>query len=325
MGEIEVYNICVIGVGSLGKRHLESLLNSNFELNIYCYDINEHALDNFEGRDKYSNKKINMVTSFDEFPKNMDFALFAMTSKGRREMFDQLVNQCTVKNILFEKVLFQKVEDYEHVAQKLKELNIRAWVNCGRRQMDSYQELRKKLVSANEMCISISGSEWGLACNTIHYLDLVEFLSGSKETVIDKFNLLPEMAESKRMGFKEVYGRIEGHSGKCKTFSIDCMKSSDVSTIMVTISTDIGHYVIFEGQQKLISIPKANGYKFVEEEFLIPYQSQMTQYVLEDILLSGVSKLATFDVSSRLHLQFIKPLIKFFKENGWENESCPIT
>ncbi len=319
-----MYNICVIGVGTLGKRHLESLLNSKLELNVYCYDINKHALDDFKWDSVGNKNKFNMVTSFETLPREIDFALFAMTSKGRREMFDQLVNQCTVKNILFEKVLFQNIEDYEYVGRKLKELNIKAWVNCARRQMDSYQELRKKLEKAKEMRISISGSEWGLACNTIHQLDLVEFLSGSEETVIDRISFLPEIAESKRRGFKEVYGTIVGHSGKCKSFSINCMKGSDVP-LMVTISTDIGQYVIFEGKQKLISMSNTDGYDIIEEEFSMPYQSQMTQYVLEDILLLGKSRLSTFDVSSRLHLVLIEPLIKFFMENGWENESCPIT
>ena len=319
-----MYNIVIIGVGALGKRHLQSIVNSKLDLDIYCYEINEHALDSFEWENTYNNKTINMVTSFDELLKKVDFALFAMTSKGRREMFDKLIDQCKVDNILFEKVLFQNVEDYTHVGQRLKELNIKAWVNCARRQMDSYQDLRKQLETSKEMRISISGSEWGLACNTIHQLDLIEFLSGSEETIIDRLNLLPEIADSKRKGFKEVYGSIEGHGGKCKSFSINCMKGSDVPS-MVTISTDIGQYVIFEGKQKIISLSKENGYIITEGEFVMPYQSQMTQFVMEDILLTGESRLVKFDVSSRLHLVFIEPLIKFFKENGWENESCPIT
>lgn len=319
-----MHNIVIIGVGALGKRHLSSILNSKLELSVYCYDINEHALDSFEWENTYNNKTLTMATSFNELPKTVDFALFAMTANGRREMFDQLIEHCSVKNILFEKVLFQKVEDYEHVSSKLQELNIKAWVNCARRQMDSYQDLRKQLEAAKEMRISISGSEWGLACNTIHQLDLIEFLSGSDKTIIDKFNLLPEIADSKRSGFKEVYGTIEGHSGRCKSFFINCMKGSDVPG-MVTISTDIGQYVIFEGKQKVISMSKENSYDITEGEFVMPYQSQMTQFVMEDILLTGESRLAEFDVSSRLHLVFIEPLIKFFKENGWENESCPIT
>lgn len=46
---------------------------------------------------------------------------------------------------------------------------------------------------------------------------------------------------------------------------------------------------------------------------------------MEDILLKGESRLTKFDISARLHLEFIKPLIKFFEENGMEEGKCPIT
>ena len=319
-----MYNIVIIGVGALGKRHLQSIVQSKIDLDIYCYDINEHALDGFEWENTYNNKIITMVNSFEELPKIVDFALFAMTAKGRREMFDQLIAHCTVKNILFEKVLFQKIEDYEHVGGKLRELNINAWVNCARRQWDSYQELKKELEAAREMRVIISGGEWGLACNAIHQIDLIEFLSGSSETKVDSMALLPIITDSKRAGFKEVYGTISGHSGKCSYFSITCMKDTNVPSV-VTISSDIGQYIILEGKQKMVCMTKDGKYEFTEKEFLVPYQSQITQFVMEDMLFNTQSRLVEYDISSRLHLEFIRPLTKFFYENGWENESCPIT
>ena len=318
------YKVVLIGVGALGKRHLSSIMNTKLALDVFCYDINSQALNNFEWDNQYNNKTLTMVTTFDDFPKEIDFALFAMTSNARRTMFEQLVSQCKVKNILFEKVLFQNIEDYECVGRILKDLNIKAWVNCARRQMDSYHELAKELATARDIRISVTGGEWGLACNAIHMIDLIEFISGSLETKIDKMQLLNEIADSKRKGFKEVYGSLEGHSGKCSYFSITCMKNS-TSPIMLSISTDSGQYIIIEGKRKIISMTETNNYELIEKEFEIPYQSQMTQHVLEDILLTGESRLANFDVSSRLHLEFIKPLIKFFNENGWENQSCPIT
>ena len=75
----------------------------------------------------------------------------------------------------------------------------------------------------------------------------------------------------------------------------------------------------------MILMTEENRYELIEKDFDIPYQSQMTQYVMEDILLTGDSRLAKYDVSSRLHLEFIMPLMNFFRENGWEDESCPIT
>ena len=318
------YKVVMIGVGALGKRHLSSIMNTKLPLDVFCYDINSQALNNFEWDNKYNNKTLAMVSSFDDFPKKIDFALFAMTSTGRREMFEQLISHCKVKNILFEKVLFQKIEDYGYVGRRLNELNIKAWVNCARRQMDSYQELARELAFARDIRISLAGGEWGMACNAIHMIDLIEFISGGLETKIDKMQLLPEIANSKRKGFKEVYGSMEGHSGKCSHFSITCMKNSS-SPITLFISTDVGQYIIIESKRKIISMTEKNNYELTEKVFDMPYQSQMTQHVLEDILLTGNSRLAPFDVSSRLHLEFIKPLIKFFNENGLGCQSCPIT
>lgn len=318
------YSLIIIGTGNLGKKHLTSILNSDLELDIHCFDINTTALNDFEWNNKYNNKRLKQISSFEELPEIVDFALFAMVSKGRREMFDLLTKKRTIKNILFEKVLFQRIDDYEHVGNRLRELNINAWVNCARRQMDSYQSLKERLKSAKEMRISISGGEWGLACNAIHEIDLIEFLSEANSTFVNKLDLLPLIVESKRPGFKEVYGTISGISGRCTNFSINCMKDNNVPDIL-TIFTDIGQFIIYEGKRKMISMAKENGYELKEETFDIPYQSQMTQLVLEDILLRGTSRLVEYDESARLHLQFMKPLMKFFHENGLGDAVCPIT
>ena len=319
-----IYKIVIIGTGALGKRHLSSILNSGLPMDVYCYDINPKAMDKFEWKDTFHNKTLNIVSSFDAFPEEIDFALFAMTSKGRREMFDQLTDKKQIKNILFEKVLFQKPEDYDHVGSRLKALNIRAWVNCPRRQMESYQKLKKELADAEEMRISVSGGEWGMACNAIHELDIIEYLAGSGNTCVKELKLLPVISESRRVGFKEVYGEISGCSGRCRQFSLSCMKGTDVPDMM-TITSDIGQYIIIEGKQKIICMTAKNGYELEERPFVIPYQSQMTQFVMEDILLKGTSRLTEFDESARLHLQLINPMIRFFEENGMEEGICPIT
>ncbi len=318
------FTIVIIGIGALGKRHLSSILNSELPLNVYCYDINQKALDEFEWHDVYHNKTLDMVSSLAEFPKQIDLAVFSMTSQGRRNMFDNLVAAADVKNILFEKVLFQTREDYEHVGNRLQKSGINAWVNCARRQMDCYQNLQRELAEAKEMRITISGGEWGLACNAIHEIDIIEFLADSKETVVEKVELLPEITESKRPGFKEVYGTVKGHSGKCKEFTINCMKNNNTPDIML-ISSDIGQYIVIEGKKKMICMTAQNGYELEEKPFNMLYQSQMTQYVMEDILLRQASRLTCYEDSARLHLQFICPLIKFFEERGMEEGKCPIT
>lgn len=321
---MEKFNVVVIGVGALGKRHLSSIMQSELALNVFCYDINVKALENFEWEDTNHNKTLKMIHSLDLLPQKVDFAVFAMTSSGRREMFDKLLENTVVKNILFEKVLFQRIEDYYHVKTKLDELKINAWVNCARRQMDSYNKLKHKLLGCSEMEITISGGEWGLACNAIHLLDLVSYLSNCQELTIMDYDFMPGLFESKRQGYLEVYGTIDGKCGKCKKFSITCMKGTDVP-ITITINTDKAQYYIIESKKKIISMLSETKYDIDIAEFDIPYQSQMTQFVMEEVLLSGTSRLTRYDESAKLHIAYLDVLLDHFHENGMEGDSCLIT
>ena len=59
-------NIAIIGVGALGKRHLEAVLKCQEEMCIYCVDVNPLALDGFQKNDIYENKTIIFSTDMDE-------------------------------------------------------------------------------------------------------------------------------------------------------------------------------------------------------------------------------------------------------------------
>ena len=315
-------NIVIVGVGGVGKKHLSSIMNSKIKKNIYCIDINENALDDMPECEK---KKVSLVKTITDLPKiEFDFALFSMTSKGRREMYDEMVNHIKVNNILFEKVLFQRTEDYEHVLQDLKKKEIKAWVNCARRQMEFYQNLRERLESFRYMEIHISGGEWGMACNAIHMLDLIAFISGDKSIKINEVNFLPLIKESKRPGYKEVYGMIFGSGDFLKGFSISCIPNCGLP-MKIEITTENGRFIVREDLKKLYYMNEESQYQEQNEAFEFPYLSQMTQFIMEDILRKGTCRLTSFDESASLHLMMLKPLMNFFEENGMEKGICPIT
>lgn len=56
-----------------------------------------------------------------EFPHEIELVVIATSSNMRRIVFEQLIDHAFVKYILFEKVLFQRKEDYYFVQEKLKE------------------------------------------------------------------------------------------------------------------------------------------------------------------------------------------------------------
>lgn len=316
-----MYSIAIIGVGGIGKRHLESVLKSDMELNIYAIDNNLDAVNAVTAT--YGERVIGGA-AIEILPKEIDVAIIATSSGVRRAVFEQLVAHSTVRNVIFEKVLFQRKEDYYEVGRLLKEKGIHAWVDCARREQSSYIDLQKSLEKVNNFTFHLAGGNWGLGCNGIHILDLIQFLSGSRTCKIDNLNLLPVIEDSKRTGYKEVYGTILGNCGKCQGFSITCYKDSALPMHIVLTGEDF-RYVIKEGEQKILVMRQENDWAAEEKEFPLYYISQTTQSVVENILNTQRCNLPEYDEAMRLHLAYLEPLTKFFEEQGMEKGLCPIT
>lgn len=314
-------NIAIIGVGALGKRHLESALKSKRTLKIYVVDNNEEAV---REAIKMDEKCIIGGTDTSILPEEIELAIIATSSAVRKTVFQQMISNSKVKYIIFEKVLFQRIEEYFEVEKLLKEQGIKAWVNCARREQPSYQELKKIVDKSNYFAFQTTGGDWGLGCNGIHMLDLVQFLSGSQECIIDRLNLLPIVKESKRIGYKEIYGTVSGSCGKCLSFSITCFPHS-TSPLRLDLSGDNFYASIDEETHKLTLMSADDGWNANIREFPLYYQSQQTQKVMEKIMNTGDCNLPKYKEAMQLHLSYIEPLIKFFEEQGLEKGLCPIT
>jgi hypothetical protein len=316
-----MYNIAIIGLGSIGKRHLESILKSSMPLKIYIVDSDNVAIETARIMDK---ERIISGENIDILPKTLELAIIATSSSPRRKVFEQLVLHSKVKYIIFEKILFQRVEDYYEVDKILQVNNIKAWVDCPRREFENYQIIKKELQNADYFTFDLTGGEWGFACNVIHLLDLIQYLSGGQNLKIEEVDLFPIIIESKRKGYKELFGRISGQVGKCRYFTINCYPKSKLPEL-INIAADNCRYVISEGQNKMWYMSEKNNWIIEEKHFEYPFISQISQKIVENILLNGKCNLSEYNESMQLHLEFLKPLIKFFEDNGMEKGICPIT
>ena len=313
-------NIAIIGVGALGQRHLQSMVELQNQYQIYAVEINEEIIKALTA--EFPN--VNFIKTVEELPKELEVVVIATNSNIRRILFEQLINHAAVKNIIFEKVLFQKEEDYYFVQNKLDELNIRAWVNCARREWDSYKSLKDELDELDELHFSAIGGQWGIGCNAIHILDLIEYLSGSEIEDIDISKLENKVVESKRKGFYEFFGTISGISGKCKYFNITCMDESTLP-FRIEITTEKSRYMIDEANNYMLVSDEESCWQWKQREFSQVYQSQMTGRVIKSIIDNGTCNLSDYASSMKLHLKYILPVIEFFKSNGMEGNLCPIT
>lgn len=307
-------NIALIGCGQLGSRHLQALAFVKQKVKIQVVDSSSDSLKIAESRFKEVSQNFEGEISFHndicDLEKKLDVVIVATNSKVRRTVIEQLVANSTVEFLILEKVLFVKEEDYKIVENILIKNNIKAWVNCARRMMDFYQNLQKEL--SGPIHFMATGNDWGLGCNGIHLLDLFAYLIKEQNIILSNHLIDKTIIESKRQGYIEFTGTITGYTNK-HSFHITSF-SNDSSPIHIIINTPIVRYIIQEGGTSKVWISKLeNGWIWEEQSFIMPFQSQLTNRVVDTILEGGTCDLTTYKESSVLHLLFLKNLISFLQ------------
>lgn len=321
--------IVVIGAGQLGSRHLQALSKLNFSAKIEVVDPFVASLEVARTRfnEMPSNPNISGVSFFSslsECSRNVDLAIIATNADIRADVIRTLVKHCDVKNLVLEKVLFQKPEEYKEIQALIAQEEIHAWVNHPRRMFPYYTKLTKLLAGSKQVSYQVQGGDWGLGCNGLHFIDHLAFLTGCDDLEFNTDRLNPSVIQSKRKGFMEVSGVLSGKIGQ-HPFELFCHQ--DASPVIMTICSDHLNAIIDEGNGWVRISSKDNGWKWVEEkEKIIYFQSELTNKIAEDIFETGQCSLPTFADATKLHIPFINALLEHINRYGVEKHTaCPIT
>lgn len=322
-------NLVLVGAGQLGSRHLQALSKVNFLARIEVVDPFAASLDIARARfnEMPANPNISGVhfySSLSEVSQDVDLAIIATNADIRADVIRQLVAGHKVKNLVLEKVLFQKPDDYPAVQSLLESRGIKAWVNHPRRSFPFYKKLRQSLQASSQVSYKVQGGGWGLACNGLHMIDHLSFLTGEDELELNFTGLSEGLIRSKRQGFIEVSGTLAGRIGKHQ-FELFCHETA--SPVLITICSDSLHVVIDEANNWFRLATQENNWKWVEEkEKIVYFQSELSNQFSEDILTTGHCDLPTLMDATRLHVPFVTGLLAHINRQGTEKfNMCPIT
>lgn len=319
------YNVVMVGAGALGSRHLQAMKNTHNECFFWVMDSSVESLSKCRKiyEDSPANNNvlgIEFIQTLDAIPEHIDFLLIATGSGPRFSIFKSIIERSDVKNVVFEKILFRKLNDYEDTALLLEKKGIGAWVNTPRRMWDFYKEIRPVFAGTPAHMFMLGGN-WGLGCNAIHFIDLYAYLTGSTTYKIDTDGLDRTLYDSKRNGYKEINGLLHCSFSNGGSLMLD----SSITNLkaILTISNEKATFSIDEGG-KVCWINDADGNRVMT--FNVPYQSQLTNLVLDSILENGTCLLPTYRESDKLHRPFIKGVIEFINNNlGGNTDICPLT
>lgn len=333
-------NIVLIGAGKLGSRHLQALAKLNILASIYVIDLNSEALDVAKGRyqeipDNPNIKEIHFLNSIKAIGSlYIDVAIIATTSEFRRQVIEELVEFSEVRYLILEKILFQKLEDYQFVEDLLFKKGIKTWVNFPRRKWDVYQELKESLKDSIISEVSVIGQNWSLATSSLHFIDLIAFLTNNKKYRIlnldfnnEVYPAYSSVTGSRESKYLEFYGSMKGRFSDSAYFNFTCLKDSD-SPFLISIVTDKSIIQIYEevGIMYILGHVLDKTWEINSSSFTMPFQSELTNIIVEELIAEGDSILTGFEESAELHLPLLNSFLQFIGEVKNEKlTSCPIT
>lgn len=325
--------VLLIGAGQLGSRHLQGIARSEEPLSVTVVEpfaLNlETAIDRFkeiEGHQKHSFVTHNDLAAVQHT--SFDIAIIATNADVRAQITMNLLERLDVPYIIFEKVVFQSTKQFDQVLDKLQKKGIHSWVNCPRRHCDYYVQLKKKVRAQGSVKINVTGVEWGLACNSVHFIDLLFFLSGESEIMLTENNLIHKVFSSKRSGFIEFFGSFSGETPMGSSISLNCSRkaSDDENPYQkITISLDDFALLISEATGDVM-VMNNQGIIIANEKIEIVYQSMLTNLQMKQIFRTGQSELPDFLNSLNAHTFLFHALSEpYFASTGIRDIEFPIT
>lgn len=199
-------NIALVGLGNLGLRHLQGLAKCTTPLAISLIDPSRAAIE--RARAQWE-KEVGPETVHDiseVVPTDCAAAIIATTANYRHAAVAALSARTAVKAWLLEKPLAQSIADIGAIEAVAGD---RAWVNTPRRVIAWHREMASAITAAGgPWAVAVAGGRWGLACNALHFIDLLRWWSGSEPVQVDVSGLDSSWHESKRPGFADVYGTL---------------------------------------------------------------------------------------------------------------------
>lgn len=311
-------HVLLAGCGNIGFRHLQALTGAAGPLRISVIEpaaplhprIEELIATASGGHE---------ITLYKALPSGLDradLAVIATNAGVRKQVFDAVMAGPGAGVMILEKVLYQTHGEIEATGAALKAAGTTGFVNCGRRYFPGYQQLCARLEGKGPVDVTVTGGNFGLGSNGVHFIDLAEFLNGAALKELDAAALLPGSEPAKREGCVEVFGRLEGRLENGAALSVTC-DPGPAAPIAMTLRAPGYHAVIMEAAS---TIDEGSG----AQPFGTIMVSQASQ-IYEDALKAGTCGLTPYDDSARQHRLFLDALRGHLGLSAENDDRCPVS
>lgn len=310
-------NCAIIGGGQLGSRHMQGILSTkSHEITLHIVDPSFDALEVCKTRALEVNHHhtVHYHQELEQLPKELNLVIVATNSKVRLKVLESLLTLIKVDFLILEKVLFPDLESYELATNIIEKTSTKVWVNHPRRTFKAYRALKDfHLNASNHLSFQIVGSQWGLACNGLHFIDLIVYLTSSNLLSLDTSGIDQEIHSSKREGYIEMTGTLSGIMENGSRFTIHSANDSNLIAPAISIMSTKQRIFIQESNTPFIKkYDIDDNFKEVILPFEMEFQSSLSGLIFEQLMKEDNCHLPTFEQSKRTHQIFIQSLLNHY-------------
>ena len=185
--------------------------------------------------------------------------------------------------------------------------------------MSWFKDIKKELVKSNPINIYVRGTQWNLASNAIHFIDLVCFFTDEHIRSIDSSGL-KTWKPSKRKGYFEVFGNLKINYNKGSLLNLNS-RERGTKNLLIKINNS---------NKKVVLINDLNGIAITSERKKIKgsleYLSNQFVKVFDDIISFNNCELPTLEGSINQHKYYLEAmLLNWNKINISKDKILPIT
>ena len=188
--------ICVIGVGNIGMRYVQGITKKFPDAQLFLVD----APVRLQELEKLNLGNVKLFNSLDDIHESIDLCVVSTSCEPRLAIYKRCLD-LNPRYIILEKYLFKSREEFEEC---LSLTRVPTFVNQWMYGSTTFDCLFEEEARS----VQLVGSDWGLACNAVHWIDVfkrhmnITHLQVSSETTVSK------VFPSKRAGYEEIYGEL---------------------------------------------------------------------------------------------------------------------
>lgn len=318
-----MYKIILVGAGQIGSRYLQGLAKLKENIEITVIDPNKNSLKTAKSRWKevaINQNKVHKIEWFTDFQnhKNVDLAIIATSSKNRDIIVKKVLDVFNPKYWIIEKVLAQSKKQIDSIL-KVTNKSMGAWVNTPRRIDEWHKKIFYNFNIKGPLKVEKIGGLWGIACNSIHFIDLVSWWTKEDLISIDVSKLEKNWFRSNRDGYFETTGKIKANFSNGSELVLKSFNYLNDEHIKVYLPNK-NEILINEHDGFAIS---SNGQKLTGRCEL---QSNLTIPLIKKLLLENKCSLPTLKFSSKQHKIFLEGMLFHWNDCQKLNDTkVPIT